>query len=203
MTTDKAFAPATELAKKNAVRFPNESDELFQKRQQEHQQLITNYLRDGKPATPDDPDERVQVLVKFTKDQQALDQATRTKLTELGIPVEVVKAGQVLAFDKPMAEEFVRLEIAQEVERRYQRPLNDYALMFREYQRQLPILQDRVAAAGTSSPSASRVIATICCSVNLDLRMLPLPGGASLSRRRWSVIAGAGQCSGATWRLNS
>jgi hypothetical protein len=34
--------------------------------------------------------------------------------------------------------------------------------------------------------------ATICSSVNQDLRMLPLFPGASLSRNRWSEIPGAG-----------
>ncbi|WP_439579865.1 hypothetical protein [Elioraea sp.] len=38
------------------------------------------------------------------------------------------------------------------------------------------------------------MIATICSSVNLHLRMLPLLRGANLSRHPWSEISGAGAC---------
>lgn len=127
--------------------FPGEDPESFRRRQEEYQQLVIAYQRDGKPATPDDPAERVVVLVKFTKDHQQLDQNTKNALAQMQIPPEVVKLGQVLAFDKPTAEEFIKLEIAQDVERRFQRSLNDYRLMFLEYNRKLPILLDRVAAA--------------------------------------------------------
>jgi hypothetical protein len=49
-----------------------------------------------------------------------------------------------------------------------------------------PLTLCRFATAGTPSRSASRMTATICSSVNLDLRMLPLFPGAGLSRNRWS-----------------
>src|SRR5580692_9818585 len=51
----------------------------------------------------------------------------------------------------------------------------------------------RLATAATGSRSASRMIATICSSVNLDFRIAPSESGASLSRNQWSEIPQAGQ----------
>src|SRR5205823_9811994 len=50
----------------------------------------------------------------------------------------------------------------------------------------------RLATAETGSRSASRMIATICSSVNRPLRIAPSESGASLSRNPWSEIPGAG-----------
>jgi len=51
----------------------------------------------------------------------------------------------------------------------------------------------RLATAAIGSRSASRRIATICSSVNLDLRMLSSDSEGSLSSNRWSENPGAGQ----------
>src|SRR6188508_1386925 len=51
----------------------------------------------------------------------------------------------------------------------------------------------RLATAATGSRSASRMIATICSSVNRPFRIAPSESGASLSTNRWPENPGAGQ----------
>src|SRR4249919_1312653 len=50
----------------------------------------------------------------------------------------------------------------------------------------------RLATAATGSRSASRMIATICSSVNRPFRIAPSESGASLSTNRRSENPGAG-----------
>jgi hypothetical protein len=125
----------------------NESDDEFNDRVRRHEALIQEYVKDGKPPEPNDPPDRVRVVVKITKNYEELDQQSRNTLDQLKIPKEAVQVDQELKFDQPTAEQLFGLEIAQEVRRYYQRPLRDYAFFFREANRQWPILEDRLAAA--------------------------------------------------------
>ncbi len=107
---------------------------------------VQDYLRDGKPAQDTDAPERVNVKVKFTKDFTELQQGQVATVGELKVPKELVVKDKEATFDKVTADRLVQLEIAEPLERTYRRSLRDYSLLFRELNRQIPMLQDRVAA---------------------------------------------------------
>jgi hypothetical protein len=87
--------------------------------------------------------------VQFTKKDQSAVQA----LAQLRIPDEqkitpdVLQTGEAYEFEKVIADQLIAAEIAREVGRKYRRPLRDFSLLIREFNRQKPILLDRIASA--------------------------------------------------------
>lgn len=127
-----------------------EANDDFQKRLIDHQELIDEYKQDNKPVKPDDPPRwseimKLQVVVKFVKDQAELTEAARNDLRAIDFGENLVKSGVVMKVDLKTAEELVRLNLVQEVERLYQRKLRDYSYILREFHRRLPVAEDRIA----------------------------------------------------------
>jgi hypothetical protein len=154
LPTDKneLFATLNEDAIRDLLPAPprqlqGESNDDFQARQLEHETLVQEYLQDNKKINPEDPPEpeRVQVLVKFVKDETDLNDQAKAALRQIDFGQNLVKSGIVMKVDLPTANELVRLGLAQEVERRYQRKLRDYSYLLREFHRELPLLEDHIA----------------------------------------------------------
>jgi hypothetical protein len=126
--------------------FQGESNDDFQARQIEHNNLVLEYTQDNKPIDPDNPPppERISVIVKFIKEQAELSEAAKNDLRAIDFGENLVKAGTVMKVDLETAEELVRLGLVQEVERRYQRQLRDYLFILREFHRKLPIIEDHI-----------------------------------------------------------
>jgi hypothetical protein len=158
--TNELFAGLTEDQVREVLppppqRLPNEANDAFQARHLEHEEWIAEYLQDNKPAKPDDPPAwsknlaekkiKLQVIVKFVKDQTDLTEDAKADLRAIDFGENLVKSGIVMKVDLQTAEELVRLGLAQEVERRYQRQLRDYGYILREYYRQLRVVEDHIA----------------------------------------------------------
>jgi hypothetical protein len=124
-----------------------EANDEFQAREIEHRELVAEYLQDNKPINRDNPPEpeRIQVLIKFDKNQADLNDQAKAALRAINFGESLVKSGEVMKVDLPTATELVRLGLAQEVERRYQRKLRDYGYILREFHRKLPLLEDQIA----------------------------------------------------------
>jgi hypothetical protein len=149
---NELFAGLTEqeikgLLPKGPQRLPGEVDDDFQARQLVHQKLVDEYTQDNKKIDAANPPEpaRTAVIVKFVKDQAGLTEAAKTDLRAIDFGENLVKSGVVMKVDLKTAEELVRLELVQEVERRYQRKLRDYSYIFREFHRRRPVVEDQVA----------------------------------------------------------
>jgi chromosome segregation ATPase len=107
-------------------------------------------LQDNKPIKPDDPPRwqeimGTQVVIKFVKEQADLNEQAKAALRAIDFGENLVKSGVVMKVDLQTAAELVRLGLAQEVERRYQRNLRDYSYILREFHRRLPLLEDQIA----------------------------------------------------------
>lgn len=149
--TNELFAGMTEDQIRDILppapqRLQGESNDDFQARQLEHQRLIDEYAKDNKPIDPDNPPppERIQVLVKFVKNQSDLDEAAKADLRLIDFGENLVKSGVVMKVDLKTATELVRLGLVQEVERRYQRQLRDYGYLLAEFYRRLPLVEDQI-----------------------------------------------------------
>jgi hypothetical protein len=123
-----------------------ESNDDFQARQEAHARMVRQYKQDNKPIDPNDPppDDRISVIVKFVKDQKDLTEAAKADLRAIDFGENLVKSGNVMKVDLPTAKELVRLELVQEVERRFQRKLHDYSFVMHEFHRRLPIVEDQI-----------------------------------------------------------
>jgi hypothetical protein len=129
---------------------PGEANDDFQARRIEHEELVAEYLQDNKPIKPDDPPRwqeimGTQVVIKFVKEQTDLNEQAKAALRAIDFGENLVKSGVVMKVDLQTAAELVRLGLAQEVERRYQRNLRDYSYILREFHRRLPLLEDQIA----------------------------------------------------------
>jgi hypothetical protein len=131
------------------VQEAGETPAQFQQRVEAHRALVEDFLRDGDEPRPGDPEDRIALVVQFTKQ----DQSAINALAQLRIPDEqkispnVLQTGEAYEFEKVIADQLIAAEIAREVGRKYRRPLRDFSLIIREHKRQLPILLDRVASA--------------------------------------------------------
>lgn len=150
--TNELFAASTEDQIRDVLppaprQQQGESNDDFQTRQLEHQRLVDEYAKDNKPIDPDNapPPERIQVLVKFVKNQTELDEAAKADLRAIDFGENLVKSGVLMKVDLKTAAELVRLGLVQEVERRYQRQLRDYGYLISEFHRKLPLLEDQIA----------------------------------------------------------
>jgi hypothetical protein len=133
---------------------PGEDPAALARREQAHNVRVEQYLKDSKPPQEGDLQtfpERVTTLVKFIKqDQAAIETLKGLALAgqPLGIPEGVLSTGETYEYPLPVAELLTRAGIAEEVqgERRYRRRLWDFAVYFHDYNRDLPLLNDRIAA---------------------------------------------------------
>ncbi|MGE0606737.1 MAG: hypothetical protein AB7O62_06390 [Pirellulales bacterium] len=125
--------------------------------------IVEEFLRDGKPAQPDDPADRLFVLLNFIKDDAAAQQVLTSALAEARIrPADdvlknkyhvanwdefvgqevpkMLKSGQVYEIEKSVADKLIGAEIARQVGPTiYRRPLQDFGVILREFQRELPL----------------------------------------------------------------
>src|SRR5687768_16364835 len=111
----------------------------------DYNESASQFKRDGRTAETTDADDAVVYVVTCIKNDQAAQQLLET----MGLPVELLRTGAQYEFEKTIGEQLVNADVAQLVQDgvRFRRPLHDYALLFREYARQRPILTDRVVAA--------------------------------------------------------
>lgn len=123
------------------------------------QRLIDQYLRHGKEPGDEDDKGEILVRVKFTKDfgdptvdKQALARLQIVDFTnqqDTHIPADVTR---LVAKDREawvtaeVADELKAMGLADELERKYNRPLRDYALLFSEFYRESPQFDDRIRA---------------------------------------------------------
>jgi hypothetical protein len=141
-------------------RLQGETDEDFQRRSLEYQQMVQSFLKDGKQAAADDPAQRVEVSLKILKNYDQLDQQAKLALEQLQIPPELIKEGQVVKFDKATADQpdaastLVEQGVGLVVDRRYHRKLIDFGMVLRDMARELPLLVDRLDAATGENKSA-------------------------------------------------
>ena len=119
-----------------------ESEGSFERRTKAHADFVEAYLRDGDKPLADDPPERIGVVVKFVKD----DAAAIAALVTYNIPPGVLKTGLTYEYDTGTADGLIAAKVAEEVERKYRRPLWDFGVAFREFDRDEPILMDRIRA---------------------------------------------------------
>lgn len=135
----KAFRPPAPAQREG------ETPDDFASRQADYNESVDHFQRDGRPALDTDLDDRIVYVVTFVKQ----DQAAQQLLTTLGLPVELLQTGAQYEFEKAIGEQLVAAEVATLVEKgvRFRRPLHDYALLFREYARQRPMLTDRAIVA--------------------------------------------------------
>ncbi len=109
---------------------------------------LRTYLQDGEPLDPNAdpvPDERIMVQVRFLKDFADLDVAAKAVVDQEKIPEGLVQKDKRASFPTTTAEKLEQVELATEVSRTHHRPLRDYSVLFRELNRQFPVLLDRVA----------------------------------------------------------
>lgn len=146
--------------------FQGEDPAAFADRTKRFQDLMAHYLASGKPPVetlvpPPEP-EQVMVTVKFTKN----DKDAEDKLTSVLFPANIaserlpsddaqkadvafmLSSGQVFEFNLVIADQLINdLKIAQEAgTRKYRRKLVDFAAVIQEFDRQLPVIQDRIVS---------------------------------------------------------
>ncbi len=109
-------------------------------------EMILEFTKHGKPPTPGDPPSQVVMDLKFLKDFGQLSAEDRNLLQQLEVAQDVVLAENQLPMNQIAGEQLVQAGIAEELGRYYQRPLRDFSVLFREFQRQIPVLRDSVAA---------------------------------------------------------
>lgn len=108
--------------------------------------IADEFAKNGKPPAANDPEERIVMQVKFLKDFGQLSQDQRNLLQQLEIAQDVVVTDNTLKLYQPTASQLVANGVAEEMNRYYERPLRDFSVLFREFNRQIPVWRDRVAA---------------------------------------------------------
>lgn len=122
-------------------------------------QRVEQYLRHGDEPADEDEKGDILVRVRFTKDfgdptvdKQALAQlhiVDYTNQQNANIPADVTRLvvkDQEAWVTAEVADELKAMGLADELERKFHRPLRDYALLFSEYYRESPMLDDRIRA---------------------------------------------------------
>lgn len=159
--------------------FPGEDPVAFQQRTKDYENLIAHYQASGKAPVdslvPPPTAEQVMVTVKFVKN----DKDAEEKLTSVLFPANIaadklpsdetqkadvqfmLSSGQVFEFDKVISDQLIDdLKIAQEVStRKYRRKLIDFATVLHEFERQLPVIQDRIASWDADRQYAENALA--------------------------------------------
>ncbi len=111
---------------------------------------LNQYLRDGKELGDDQdvPPEQIRVWVRFLKDASEINQQEDQLLKTLGIHQTLVVKNQVYWFPPETAQPLLQAtELVELVKRTYRRPLRDYATLFDDLERELPVWNDRVQRA--------------------------------------------------------
>ncbi len=111
---------------------------------------LNEYLRDGKELddTADVPPERMRVYVRFLKDADDLTPQEEQLLRLLKLNPSLAVKDQVYWFFPDTAQQLLQArELAILVRREYRRPLRDYATLFDDLDRQLPVWEDKVQRA--------------------------------------------------------
>jgi hypothetical protein len=128
--------------------------------QEFYQKVVDEYLRDGKEATPDDPPERVHVVVKLTQPwkvdvdaAEAVGQVPTREFDVTGLALTTdlrqgaqseFEPGEEIEVDFATADKLInQLKIAQPLRNVYRRPLNDYAYDLAEVNRNIRVLVER------------------------------------------------------------
>lgn len=144
--------------------FPPTSPDVLTAQDQERveairRQRVEQYLRHGKDPADEDDKDAILVRVRFTKDfgDPTVDKAALAELRivdytnqqDAPIPADVTR---LVAKDREawvtatVADALKAMGLVDEVERKYNRPLRDYVLLFSEFYRESPMLDDRIRA---------------------------------------------------------
>lgn len=121
--------------------------------------LIDQYVRHGDEPSDEDDTSSILVRVRFTKDfgDPSVNKEELAKLhivdytnqQDTHIPADVTR---LVAKDREawvtaaVADQLKAMGLVDELERKFHRPLRDYALMFSEFYRESPLLDDRIRA---------------------------------------------------------
>lgn len=104
-------------------------------------EVVAEYLKHGQPVDQANPPSRTLIEVKFLKDHKLP--------TDEKDGVAEFKTGQTVAFDVVTARDLIDQKVAEEVGRKYQRELRDYAQAFHSLHREIRRLNDLIAGLNT------------------------------------------------------